>query len=224
MIKLCDIKKEYRGRNELCKAINGISLHIPRTQYISIVGKSGSGKSTLLKIIGMMDFDYDGSFLFNGKQVEDMNDSTISNIRKSIGFIFQDFQLIDRFTIRKNMEIASIIKQNKADKDEIQKLLTMVGMADKLDNYPDELSGGQKQRVAIARAMIASPSLIIADEPTGAVDKENAEYIMDILDEIHNITKATIVLVTHDLDIAKRANRQITLGGGVILSDKLLME
>lgn len=224
LIRLCDIQKEYKGRNELCKALNGVSLHIPKSQYISIVGKSGSGKSTLLKIIGMMDFDYEGSFLFNDEQVEKMNDLTISNIRKKIGFIFQDFQLIDRFTIRKNMEIASIIKQNKANKDEIEKLLKMVGMLDKMDNYPDELSGGQKQRVAIARAMLANPSLVIADEPTGAVDKENAKYIMDFLDEIHNTSKATIVLVTHDLDIAKRANRQIVLGGGAILSDKLLME
>lgn len=224
MIKLVDVQKEYVGRNFSCKALEGISLIIPKSQYVSIVGKSGSGKSTLLKIIGLMDLDYEGQFLFNNYPVKKMRDSMISNMRKKIGFIFQDFQLVDRFTVRKNMEISCVVKQNKVYPDEIIESLTMVGMQDKLDSYPDELSGGQKQRVAIARAMLAKPELIIADEPTGAVDRENAGYIMNIIDEIQQREKTTIVLVTHDREIANRAHRQIELEDGVIVRDELLVE
>lgn len=221
MIKLDHISKQYEGRNIICKALHDISLHIPKSQYVSIVGKSGSGKSTLLKIIGLMDLDYQGQYLFMDQSVQKINDITLSEMRRKVGFIFQDFQLIERYTVLKNLEIASNIKQNKVNHKDIIEQLEKVGMADKQNSYPDELSGGQKQRVAIARAMLAKPEIIIADEPTGAVDAENARIIMDIIKDIHEQDNTTIVLVTHDTEIAKRAYRQIELKDGVIIRDEI---
>lgn len=224
MIELQNIVKTYKGRNALCHALHGIDLHIAEGQYVSIVGASGCGKSTLLKIIGLMDLDFEGTYRFHGNDVLQMNDTLLSNSRREIGFIFQDFQLIERMTVYKNLAAASLIKQNKEDRSEIMNCLQRVGMEAKTESYPDELSGGQKQRVAIARAMLTRPRLIIADEPTGAVDRDNAAAIMELLRLIHEEDATTIVLVTHDREIAKQAGRQIELRDGEVIRDEISVE
>lgn len=219
MIQLRDIHKTYIGRNYEVNALNGIDITIPDSQYVSLVGKSGSGKSSLIKIIGMLDFDYEGEYTFKQKKVENDSDQIISNFRKKIGYVFQDFQLINRYTVQKNVEIASVIKLGKLDLEAVHDSLRRVGMEDKKDSYPDELSGGQKQRVAIARAMVAKPSIIIADEPTGAIDEENTKGILRLLQDIHETSNTTIIVVTHDKDVALTAQRIIELRDGRVESD-----
>jgi putative ABC transport system ATP-binding protein len=219
VIQLRDIYKTYIGRNYEVNALNGIDITIPDSQYVSLVGKSGSGKSSLIKIIGMLDFDYEGEYIFKQKKVENSSDQIISNYRKKIGYVFQDFQLINRYTVQKNVEIASVIKLGKLDIEAVHNALRRVGMEDKKDSYPDELSGGQKQRVAIARAMVSNPDIMIADEPTGAIDEENTKGILRLLQNIHEASNTTIIVVTHDKDVASTAQRIIELRDGRVESD-----
>lgn len=221
MIELRNVCKTYKGRNYKVKALNGIDLLIPSSQYVSIVGKSGSGKSSLIKILGMLDFEYDGEYIFKEEKIGSYSDKIISNYRKKIGYVYQDFQLIDRYTVQKNIEIACVIKLGKLDLDVVHNTLKKVGMEGKKDSYPDELSGGQKQRVAIARAMVSIPDIIIADEPTGAIDEENTKSILKLLQEIHENTNTTIIIVTHDKEVALKAERIIELKDGRVESDLL---
>ena len=222
-IELHNICKTYKGRNFSVEALKNINLEIESGSYCSIVGKSGSGKSSLLKIIGLLDFDYEGNYSLYGNELKKNRDSDISKFRRKIGFVFQDFQLISRYTVQKNLETASVIKLGYVDKKRIEEVLTEVEMLSKVESYPDELSGGQKQRISIARAMLASPDLLIADEPTGAVDEENTKNILKIIDQLHKNTEATIIVVTHDMDVAQRADRIVELREGVIFNDKLLL-
>lgn len=223
-IRLQNICKTYKGRNFAVEALKNINLEICPGSYCSIIGKSGSGKSSLLKIVGLMDFDYDGVYVFYDHEVSRHKDAIVSKYRKKIGFVFQDFQLIHRHTVQRNLETASVIKLGYVDKARIQEVLEQVGMASKAESYPDELSGGQKQRVSIARAMLAKPELLIADEPTGAIDEENTENILSLIDKLHQETETTILVVTHDMDVAQRADRVIELRDGVILNDGIFFE
>ena len=222
-IKLQNVYKTYKGRNFLVEALKGINLEIEEGSYCSIVGKSGSGKSSLLKIIGLLDFDYEGAYSLFDNQLRKNKDSVISKHRRKIGFVFQDFQLINRYTVKKNLETVSVIKLGYVDKERINEVLEEVEMSSKAESYPDELSGGQKQRISIARAMLAKPDLLIADEPTGAIDEENTENILNLVDKLHNDTETTIIIVTHDMDVAQRADRIIELRDGVISNDRLLL-
>lgn len=215
MIQLKNINKKYIGRNFEVNALKNISLKIEKSEFVSIIGKSGSGKSTLIKIIGLLDNDFLGEYLFNNENIKEKNDNNITMIRRNIGFIFQDFKLISRYNVYKNIEISYIIKYNKINKDKILQVIKDVGLLDKIYSFPDELSGGQKQRVSIARALVTDPELIIADEPTGALDEITSKEILDILININKLGK-TIILVTHDMDIAKRAKRVITIINGEI--------
>lgn len=223
LIKLNNVCKTYSGRNFSVNALKGINLHIDLGSYCSIIGKSGSGKSSLLKIIGLLDLKYNGEYSISQKNMNLNSDKELSYYRKKIGFVFQDFQLINRYTVKKNMEVASIIKFGNVNNSAIETSLDSVGMLAKSESYPDELSGGQKQRVAIARAIMAAPELLIADEPTGAVDEENTSNILTIIDEIHQMSSTTIIVVTHDIDVAKRADRVIELREGIITNDNVLL-
>lgn len=221
MIQLHNINKTYKGRNFDVHALKDIDLHLKEGTYSAIVGKSGSGKSSLLKIMGLLDFNYSGEYIIMGKKLNLKDDSEVSQYRKKIGFVFQDFQLINRYTVKKNLEIASVIKLGYVNEKIIMESLERVDMSDKPDSYPDELSGGQKQRVSIARATLSSPKLLIADEPTGAIDEANTTTVLKLLDDIHKNSDTTIIVVTHDLDVAKGADHVIKLKDGMMTDENL---
>ncbi len=214
MIRLNKIRKVYKlGESEFV-ALKNISLSINKGEFVSIIGKSGSGKSTLIKIIGLIDSDYSGELFIDGQSMINMNDNEISTKRQHIGFVFQDFQLLERYNVYKNVEIPYIIKYKRTNRALIESVLMSLDLLDKQDNLPNELSGGQKQRVAIARALVTSPSIIIADEPTGALDNTNSQEVMKILKQV-NIKGITVLVVTHDIDIAKQCDRIIEISDGV---------
>ncbi len=214
MIRLNKIRKAYKlGESEFV-ALKNISLNINKGEFVSIIGKSGSGKSTLIKIIGLIDSDYSGELFIDGQSMINMNDNEISKKRQHIGFVFQDFQLLERYNVYKNVEIPYIIKYKRTNRALIESVLMSLDLLDKQDNLPNELSGGQKQRVAIARALVTSPSIIIADEPTGALDNTNSQEVMKILKQV-NIKGITVLVVTHDIDIAKQCDRIIEISDGV---------
>jgi len=221
MIALRDVTKTYRGRNFEVHALRSVSLDVPPGQYLSVVGKSGSGKSSLMKIIGLLDFDYSGDYRLAGRTVRGANDQELSRTRRRVGYVFQDFQLIPRFTVKRNLEIASVIRGYGADQSRISEALASVDLDDKALSYPDELSGGQKQRVAIARAMLGEPGLLIADEPTGALDAATAASILDLLGSIHEHHACSILVVTHDREVAAAAERTVELVAGEVISDVL---
>jgi len=215
MIKLKNVEKKYFARNYELDALKNINLEILKSEFLAIVGKSGSGKSTLIKIIGMLDSEFQGSYEFDNIFIQDQNDNNITVMRRNIGFIFQDFQLINRYSIYKNVELAYVIKYKQTNKQKILKVLCDVGLSDRITSYPDELSGGQKQRVSIARALVTNPKVIIADEPTGALDEKTSTEIMDLLLGINKLG-TTIILVTHDNDIAQKASRIVRIVDGEI--------
>ncbi|MDR1449416.1 MAG: ABC transporter ATP-binding protein [Propionibacteriaceae bacterium] len=221
MISLTDVGKVYRGRNFEVEALRNVDLQVPMGQFLSIVGKSGSGKSSLLKIIGLLDFDHTGEYLFHGLRYGGAKDSFVTSARKNIGYVFQDFQLIRRYTLRKNLRIAAAIRKGSPVDEEVDLCLERVGIADKALSYPDELSGGQKQRASVARAIIGQPRLIIADEPTGSLDSSTAQQIVTLLRQVHDDLQCCLLLVTHDSDIAMTADRVVKLVAGEVRHDIL---
>ncbi|MGL5020690.1 MAG: ABC transporter ATP-binding protein [Mycoplasmatales bacterium] len=215
MIKLTNIQKSYQGRAERFHALKGINLEIKKGEYIAIVGSSGCGKTTLLKIIGLLDNKYSGQYYFNNEEISTYVDKKLTSFRAAnIGFVFQDFQLIQRLNVYQNIEIALVVSKQKTSKEKIMSVLKQVGLEDKSNSYPDELSGGQKQRVSIARALVKEPSIIIADEPTGALDEDTSLEILKLFDQINKLGK-TIIVVTHDENVAKNAERIVTIKRGV---------
>lgn len=224
MIYLNDvIKKYYIGLENELVILKGISLHVEQGEFISIVGASGSGKSTLMNILGALDRPTLGSYSLDGISIDQLDDNSLSEIRnKKIGFVFQTFNLIPRVTALSNVELplfySGISKNERREKAEFY--LEMVGMHDRIHHMPNELSGGQKQRVAIARALISEPALILADEPTGALDSRTGQLVMDLFLQIHTEKKNTVALITHNSDLAKQTERIVTLSDGQVVSDK----
>ena len=221
LISLNQIKRHYDVGGELVKALDGVDVSIKPNEYISIMGPSGSGKSTLMNIIGCLDTPTDGTYQFEGELVHEMDDDQLASIRnRKIGFVFQTFNLLPRSTALRNVEVPLIYSNTpKTKRLEIARSsLISVGLGDRLDHKPNELSGGQRQRVAIARALVNTPSIILADEPTGNLDSKSGIEIMKILYDLY--TKGnTIILVTHEKEIAKHANRIITIFDGKIKED-----
>ena len=218
IVKTFDIGKE----NEL-EVLHGISLDIYPGEFVAIVGESGSGKSTLMNIIGVLDHATKGTYILNGNDISTTNKDEMSEIRnKYIGFVFQSFNLIPRLTALENVEIpmmyAGIRKKERTEA--AVKLLEMVGMSDRMGHDPSKLSGGQKQRVAIARALINNPTILLADEPTGALDVQTSHQVMDIFHELHQQGK-TIVLITHSQELAKECSRIVTISDGRVISDEV---
>ncbi|MBU5487090.1 ABC transporter ATP-binding protein [Clostridium sp. MSJ-8] len=223
LISLIDINKYYVVNKEKMQILKSINIEIEQGEFVMIMGKSGSGKTTLMNSLGFLDRFSDGKYLFNGEDVTDIKEEKKSELRnRYMGFIFQQFHLIDSLTIGKNVELPLLYKGDveKKERDKlVRKYLKLVGLEEKIDRYPKELSGGQQQRVAIARALICDPYVIFADEPTGALDSETGIQIMEILKELNKDGK-TIIMVTHDGDLTKYATRVIRIKDGLILEEK----
>ena len=221
LISLKNIYKIYNVGGEEVRALDGIDLAIESNDYLAIMGPSGSGKSTLMNMIGCLDTPTSGKYEFEGEMVQIMDDSQLASIRnRKIGFVFQTFNLLPKATAQHNVEIPLVYAN--VPKSERMRIATdalkSVGLSDRLHHRPNELSGGQRQRVAIARALVNSPSIILADEPTGNLDSKSGSEIMAILDDLHEAGN-TIILVTHEDNIAQHAHRTISLFDGKIVKD-----
>lgn len=224
MIRLENIDKSYKSEELNLNILQNINLTIERNEFLAIMGTSGSGKSTLMNIIGLLDRPTDGTYLLNDERINYKNQDDLSFIRnKSIGFVFQQFQLLNRTTALENVELPLIYAgiNRKERIERAKKALEKVGLGNRLNHYPNQLSGGQKQRVAIARAIVNNPLLILADEPTGALDTKTTKKIMDIL-RTFNDEGHTIVLVTHEEEVASYAQRIVKIKDGQIYEDRRL--
>ena len=221
MIRLENITKVYKMGDTELHALDGVSLHIKPHEFVSIIGPSGSGKSTLMNMIGCLDIPTSGKFWIDGVEASKMTDNQLADLRnQKLGFIFQQYNLLTKLTALENVELPLIYRGFPAAKREemAKKALDRVGLLNKCHHKPTELSGGQQQRVSIARALSANPSLILADEPTGALDSKSGIEIMQMMHDLHDEGN-TIVIITHDLNIAKQAERIITIRDGKITSD-----
>ena len=217
------IKRFYIGQPNELEILHGIDLKVNRGEFVSIVGSSGSGKTTMMNIIGILDRPTEGEYMLDGVDVAHAKDRDLSMIRnKKIGFVFQTYNLISRTSALKNVELpmlyAGIGKKERTER--AKELLNMVGMGERMSHTPDELSGGQKQRVAIARAMAYEPSIILADEPTGALDSKTGRMIMDIFHRLNEEQGKTIVLITHSQELAEETQRIVTLKDGIIIGER----
>ena len=221
LISLKDIYKIYNVGGEEVRALDGINLEIKENEYLAIMGPSGSGKSTLMNMIGCLDTPTSGVYEFEGEMVQVMDDAQLASIRnRKIGFVFQTFNLLPKATAQHNVEIPLVYANiQKAQRIQLASdALDSVGLEDRMHHKPNELSGGQRQRVAIARALVNSPSIILADEPTGNLDSKSGHEIMDIFNLLHK-KGHTIILVTHEDYIAKQAHRTIRLFDGKVTED-----
>lgn len=216
------VKTYYLGKPNELEILHGINLTVNKGEFVSIVGESGSGKSTLMNIIGVLDRQTQGDYYLEGQNVNGMSDEVRSAIRnRRIGFVFQNFNLLPRANALKNVMVPLLYgeEHSKNGKEHAMEMLKMVGMEDRADHRPNELSGGQKQRVAIARAMINDPAIILADEPTGALDSKTGHMVMDLFHKLHEEQGKTIVLITHSQELAQETERIVTLLDGQIVAD-----
>jgi putative ABC transport system ATP-binding protein len=224
LIRTEDLWKTYQMGDTEVHALQGVSFSIQRNEYVAIMGPSGSGKSTLMNLIGCLDTPTRGRYWLNGKLVSEMDDDELAHIRnKEIGFVFQTFNLLARATALHNVELPLIYSgaPAKARAERAKLSLAMVELSDRMHHKPNELSGGQRQRVAIARALVNHPSIILADEPTGNLDSQTGLEIMKLFDKLH-AEGNTIILVTHERDIANYAHRVISIRDGKIASDEVV--
>ncbi len=220
-IKTKNLKKYYGKKDNLVKAVDGISLEIENGKFTAIIGTSGSGKTTLLHCMAGLDKPTDGGVYLNDKDIYSLNDDELSKIRRQeFGFIFQSFNLIPVLNIYDNIILPIQLDGKKEDKEYIMNIIKKVGLEDQLKKFPNELSGGQQQRVAIARALSNKPAVIFADEPTGNLDSKTTEEVMSLLRNTVSELKQTLVMITHDENIAKEADRIITISDGKIINDE----
>ena len=211
----------YMGENEV-RALDGVNFTVHKGEMIAIMGPSGSGKSTLMSIVGCLDIPTSGSYILDGLPVEKMNDTQLADVRsKKIGFVFQQFNLLARTSALENvlLPLSYTNQSNKAAREKAMHALEIVGLKDRVKHHPNELSGGQQQRVAIARALVNDPAILIADEPTGALDSKTGEEIMGLFQSLHKEIGQTVIMVTHDSFIARHTNRILRLADGHIISD-----
>lgn len=216
------VKRFYIGKPNELEILHGINLEVERGEFVSIVGESGSGKSTLMNIIGALDRPTEGEYRLQGKNIGEAKDRELSSIRnQEIGFVFQTYNLIPRTTALENVELPMLYgKMKKTERRErARELLELVGMKERMLHKPEELSGGQKQRTAIARAMANDPSIILADEPTGALDSETSRRIIDVFHRLHREQGKTIVLITHSTELAQETDRVVKISDGRILAE-----
>jgi putative ABC transport system ATP-binding protein len=226
IIETSSISKKYVMGSEVIEALKSITISINKGEYVAFMGPSGSGKSTLMNIVGCLDTPTSGSYILNNKDVSDMSENELAEIRnKEIGFVFQTFNLLPRSTSLENVALPLIYAgYNKADRTEkAMEALRSVGLGDRSKHKPNELSGGQRQRVAIARALVNDPSIVLADEPTGNLDTKTSYEIMDLFEDLHSKGN-TIIMVTHEEDIAQYSHRIVRLRDGLIETDTLNKE
>lgn len=217
------LKKYYVGQPNELEILHGIDLKVQEGEFLSIVGASGSGKTTLMNIIGILDRPTEGGYILDGIDVSAAKDSELSHIRnQKIGFVFQTYNLIARTSALKNVELPMLYggKGRLERMKRAEELLRLVGMDERMGHSPDELSGGQKQRVAIARALSNNPAIILADEPTGALDSRTGRMIMDLFHELNKEQGITIILITHSEELAEETDRVITLKDGEIIGER----
>jgi putative ABC transport system ATP-binding protein len=221
MIRLEGIDKSYGSGAIAVTVLRGIDLTVEEGEFVAIMGPSGSGKSTLMNLIGCLDRPDSGSVLLDGKEVSRASEGELAYIRnRTIGFIFQNFQLLPRMNALRNVELPLVYAgvSQRERKKQGQEALERVGLQDRMHHLPSELSGGQQQRVAIARALVNRPKLLLADEPTGALDTRSGETVLALFRELHQEGK-TVVMITHDPDVARHADRQILIRDGVMIKD-----
>jgi len=221
LIKIRGIRRDFQLGSEVVKVLKGIDLDIDKGEYVAFMGPSGSGKSTLMNLLGCLDTPTEGSYILNNRDVSKMSDDDLADVRNTeIGFVFQTFNLLPRTTALDNVALPMVYAgtSKKARHERAAEVLTNVGLADRMDHKPNQLSGGQRQRVAVGRALVNKPSIILADEPTGNLDSKTSVEIMALFDEIHAAGN-TVILVTHEEDIAEHAHRVIRLRDGIIESD-----
>lgn len=210
MIRLANIHKSFKAGSGSIKVLAGLDLTIEPNDFVAIMGKSGSGKSTLLHLLGCLDYPDSGSYLLDGRDVLNASDDERSRIRaQEIGFVFQSFNLIPELTVRENVALPFLYRQEKNKEIEhlTREAIEQVGLADRLNHKMNEISGGELQRVAIARALVIKPKIILADEPTGNLDSETTRDILILFKQLYARTKATLVIITHDLDVAAHAEK-----------------
>ena len=225
MIKMKKINRHFKNGDETNHILKDIDIHIDEGEFIAIMGPSGSGKSTLINILGFIDRGYEGEYFFNGENYKKSSDNKLATIRNhTVGFVFQNFKLIQNNTILENVSIPLIYNGmgSKERKDKVLKGLEDVGLHNKEDLLPNKLSGGQQQRVAIARAIINEPKFVIADEPTGALDSKTSKDIMDLFVTLNKEKGTTMIMVTHDREVANKADRIIHILDGRVKEEEVL--
>lgn len=222
MIEVRNVKKWIQNGSRRVEILKGISLNIPAGQFVAIIGASGSGKSTLLGLLAGLDTPSEGEIWLDGTPIHDLAEADLAAVRgRKIGFVFQSYQLIQTLTALENVLLPFELNREGSGLQQARRLLDEVGLGSRLDHYPVQLSGGEQQRVALARAFVMEPPIVMADEPTGNLDSENGRMVLDLLLERNRRAGATMVLVTHDPEIASRADRRITLKDGMIVEDTL---
>lgn len=212
--------KSLHGGGHKVDILNGIDLAIPDAQFITITGPSGSGKTTLLSLIAGLDTPTSGAVVIDGQDITRLNEDELARLRGNrFGFVFQNFHLIPTLTALENVMLSAELKNGTGALERSSRLLSEVGLGDRLHHYPSQLSGGEQQRLALARAFVNEPDIVLADEPTGNLDSKNSERIMDLISKLHKERKATVILVTHEPHIAARSQRILTMGDGKIVHD-----
>ncbi len=221
ILKMVDVCKSYYMGSEELKVLFDVNLKIDSGEFISILGPSGSGKSTMMNIIGCLDVATSGEYKLSGNNINDLDESQLAHVRnKEIGFVFQSFHLLPRMSALQNVELPLIysgLSRNER-RDQAMEILEQVGLSDKIRNMPNQLSGGQQQRVAIARALVTKPTILLADEPTGALDQKTGHQIMELFEEL-NRDGRTIIMITHDTNIASHAKRVINILDGYLTEE-----
>lgn len=221
ILKVKNLSKIYgKGDNEV-KALNNINLSINKGEFVAIVGASGSGKSTLLHLLGGLDIPTSGKVVIDGESIYDYKEEKLAIFRRrKIGFVFQFFNLIPVLDVEENIALPALMDDDKVDKNYLKEIIKLLGLENRKNHLPSELSGGQQQRVSIGRALLNKPAIILADEPTGNLDSKTSKEVMELLKFTAKKYSQTLILITHDINIASMADRIVTIQDGEILSDK----
>lgn len=219
ILKVNQIKKHYGNEENLTKALDGVDMSVEKGEFVAIIGASGSGKSTLLNMIGGLDVPTSGEVIIGNREIGKMKPDELTVFRRrNIGFIFQNYNLIPVLNVLENITLPIELDGKRPDKEFVNEIIEMLGLKEKIYKMPTQLSGGQQQRVAIARALASKPEIILADEPTGNLDSETSEEVLELLQKTSKRYEQTIVMITHDPNIAKKADRMVKIGDGKVIA------